>query len=177
MVFFFETEDAIKTKYVLYMGKDKMENEELIKCAFKDDVWFHVDDMSSAHVYLRLWQGFDKGAPALADIPAELIADCAQLTKDNSIDGRKLAQVSISYTFAANLLKTPSMEAGAVAFHDEKAVKHVRIDKDRIIVNRLVKTKTERKVDELRAARRSGRKTKSRGHARRRRNRSWKISA
>ena len=51
MVFFFESEqkDAI-----IYMGKDKFENEELIKYALPHDIWFHVDTMSSAHVYLRM---------------------------------------------------------------------------------------------------------------------------
>jgi predicted ribosome quality control (RQC) complex YloA/Tae2 family protein len=42
------------------MGKDKYENEELLKYGFpvkflfKEDLWFHVKDYSSAHVYLRL---------------------------------------------------------------------------------------------------------------------------
>ena len=35
------------------MGKDKYENEDLIKYGLPEDVWFHVDDLSSAHVYLR----------------------------------------------------------------------------------------------------------------------------
>lgn len=39
---------------VVYMGKDKFENEELLKYGFPEDVWFHVDDLSSAHVYLRM---------------------------------------------------------------------------------------------------------------------------
>ncbi|KAF1789322.1 protein of unknown function DUF814 [Phytophthora cactorum] len=36
------------------MGKDKFENEDLIRYGFMEDIWFHVDDLSSAHVYLRL---------------------------------------------------------------------------------------------------------------------------
>lgn len=39
---------------LIYMGKDKHENEDLIKYAWPEDVWFHVDNLSSAHVYLRL---------------------------------------------------------------------------------------------------------------------------
>ena len=39
---------------IIYMGKDKFENEELIKYALPHDIWFHVDEMSSAHVYLRM---------------------------------------------------------------------------------------------------------------------------
>lgn len=40
--------------YMLYMGKDKVENEELIKFAWPEDIWYHVDKESSAHVYIRL---------------------------------------------------------------------------------------------------------------------------
>ena len=40
--------------YLLYMGKDKYENDDLIKFAWPEDVWYHVDKESSAHVYIRL---------------------------------------------------------------------------------------------------------------------------
>lgn len=50
MVYFFRS----STGTLIYMGKDKYENEELIKYGWPEDVWFHVDDLSSAHVYLRL---------------------------------------------------------------------------------------------------------------------------
>lgn len=50
MVFYF----TISEGNVVYMGRDKFENEELIKYAWDEDIWFHVDDFSSAHVYLRL---------------------------------------------------------------------------------------------------------------------------
>lgn len=39
---------------LLYMGKDKFENEELIKHGWPEDIWFHVDGLSSAHVYARV---------------------------------------------------------------------------------------------------------------------------
>ena len=50
MAFYFLTSD----KHMIYMGKDKFENEELLKWALPEDMWFHVDNFSSAHVYLRL---------------------------------------------------------------------------------------------------------------------------
>lgn len=99
---------------VIYMGKDKYENEELIKYAWPDtDVWFHVADMSSAHVYLRV----TSGATSLKEIPAELVHECAQLTKQNSIEGCKKDRVGINYTYARNLKKTAGMETGQVSFH------------------------------------------------------------
>ena len=36
------------------MGKDKFENEKLIEYCWEEDIWFHVSDFSSAHVYLWL---------------------------------------------------------------------------------------------------------------------------
>jgi len=49
-----ERQCAAEKGCMLYMGKDKFENEELIKHAWPEDVWFHVDRESSAHVYIRL---------------------------------------------------------------------------------------------------------------------------
>lgn len=50
MVLFFKASSG----KLIYMGRDKHENEDLIKFAWPEDVWFHVDSLSSAHVYLRL---------------------------------------------------------------------------------------------------------------------------
>ena len=53
MVYFFVCQS--NPNVIIYMGKDKYENEDLIKYAWPDvDIWFHVEDLSSAHVYLRL---------------------------------------------------------------------------------------------------------------------------
>ena len=68
---------------------------------------FHVDDLSSAHVYLRLPVG-----RSIDDIPADTLEDCAQLVKANSIQGSKAASVDVVYTHWANLRKTASMEVG-----------------------------------------------------------------
>jgi hypothetical protein len=43
---------------------------------------FHVDKLSSAHIYLRLKEGETWDA-----IPQDLLTDLAQLTKANSIEG------------------------------------------------------------------------------------------
>ena len=53
---------------------------------------FHVDKMSSAHVYLRLHKGqtFD-------DIPEGVLEDCAQLVKANSIQGKFLFSCSVLF--------------------------------------------------------------------------------
>ena len=132
MVFFFETAGG----YTIYMGKDKYENEDLIKYGLPEDMWFHVDDMSSAHVYLRLQKD-----QRLEDVPEEVVQECAQLVKANSIEGCKKAEVWVVFTRWRNLLKTSSMEVGAIGYHDKSKVKRIKVIKDNSIVNRITKTK------------------------------------
>lgn len=67
---------------MIYMGKDKYENEELLKFFFPEDIWFHVDNLSSAHVYLRL-----NKEESFENIEQALLDECCQLVKENSIDG------------------------------------------------------------------------------------------
>jgi len=133
---------CIDPSYVIFMGKDKFENEHLIKHGWVEDVWFHVDNLSSAHVYLRL-----KKFESLDDIPAAVLEDCCQIVKANSIQGCKLQSVDVVYTSWTNLKKTGAMDVGQVGFLKEKAVKKVRVAKNGAIVNRLTKTKVERNID------------------------------
>ncbi|KAL0960568.1 hypothetical protein HGRIS_005605 [Hohenbuehelia grisea] len=97
MVLFF-TSTAVSPSAIIYMGKDKVENEDLIKYAWPQDVWFHVDKLSSAHVYLRMPEGM-----AWEAIPEVLLNDCAQLVKANSIEGNKKDNLTIIYTPGDNL--------------------------------------------------------------------------
>ncbi|XP_025084589.1 coiled-coil domain-containing protein 25-like [Pomacea canaliculata] len=142
MVLFF-TSNVVSPPYVIYMGVDKHENEELIRWGWPEDVWFHVDKVSSAHVYLRLHEG-----ETLDDVPQAVIDDCAQLVKANSIQGNKLNNIDIVYTMWANLKKTPSMDVGQVGFYKDKEVRKIHVDRrQNELVNRLNKTKEERNVD------------------------------
>ncbi|XP_055694291.1 coiled-coil domain-containing protein 25 [Lutzomyia longipalpis] len=142
MVFYF-TSDVVNPPVTLFMGLDKFENEDLIKWGWPEDVWFHVDKISSAHVYLRLQKG-----QTIDDIPSAVIDDACQLVKANSIQGNKMNNIDIVYTMWDNLKKTAGMDVGHVAFHRDKDVRKIRVEK-RIneIVNRLNKTKTERHPD------------------------------
>ena len=103
---------------VIYMGKDKFENEDLIKFGWQNDVWFHVENLSSAHVYLRLPDASMKWDA----IPQDLLTDLAQLTKSNSIEGSKKDNITVIYTPWSNLKKTAGMETGQVSFFKDKMV-------------------------------------------------------
>ncbi|KAJ3313688.1 hypothetical protein HDV04_001698 [Boothiomyces sp. JEL0838] len=151
MVYYF-TSTVVDPPALIYVGKDKFENEELIEHAWDCDVWqsvieyrFHVDKLSSAHVYLRLQQG-----QTWDNIPQLLLDDLAQLTKANSIEGNKKDNLTIIYTPSTNLKKTADMETGQVAFHKNKMVKKVHVEtRQNAIVNRLNKTKKEEYPDLL----------------------------
>ncbi|XP_065062053.1 coiled-coil domain-containing protein 25-like isoform X2 [Rhopilema esculentum] len=100
---------------------------------------FHVDKLSSAHIYLRMPEGM-----TVDDIPPDVLTDCAQLTKANSIQGCKMNDVAIVYTPWSNLKKTGDMDVGQVGFHKNKLVKRIMVEKkSNEIINRLNKTKVE----------------------------------
>ncbi|KAH6601496.1 hypothetical protein BASA61_001945, partial [Batrachochytrium salamandrivorans] len=137
---YYFTSNVMDPPATIYMGKDKYENEELIKYGWENDVWFHVDKLSSAHVYLRLAKGQTWDA-----IPEDLLVDLAQLTKANSIEGNTKDNLTIIYTPWSNLKKTPGMETGQVTFHKNNIVKRIHIEKrTNEIVNRLNKTRVEK---------------------------------
>ncbi|KAJ5071571.1 duf814-related protein [Anaeramoeba ignava] len=136
---------TISRGYTVYMGKDKFENELLIKYALPEDIWFHVENLSSAHVYLRL-----KPEDNFKNIALDLLKDCVQLVKYNSIKGSKQQKVSIIYTPASNLLKKKGMQAGEVAYKNYNLQKRIKnVQKDSEILRRIKKTETEMSVDVL----------------------------
>jgi hypothetical protein len=75
----------------------------------------------------------------LDDVPQELIVDCAQLVKANSIEvsgisfeinvqsfqGCKLNDINVVYTMSTNLKKTGDMVVGQIGFYKDKDVKKV----------------------------------------------------
>merc|ERR1712232_260962 len=111
------------------MGKDKFENEELIKYGLPTDIWFHVDNFSSAHVYLRLPENI-----TIDNIPENILEDCCQIVKHNSIQGKKEAKINIVYTPWENLLKQQSMAVGQVGFKKQKQVKKITINMKNILI-------------------------------------------
>ncbi|CEJ82436.1 Putative Coiled-coil domain-containing protein 25 [[Torrubiella] hemipterigena] len=82
------------------------------------------------------------------NLPQELLMDLAQLTKANSIEGNKKDNITVIYTPWSNLKKDGSMDVGQVSFKNQKLVKRIHVpQRENPIVNRLNKTKVERKPD------------------------------
>ena len=126
MVFYFTLPPKAQARgFRVYMGRDKYENEDLLKYGWKEDVWFHVEGISSAHVYLRLPDGV-----TWETIPPVVMRYCCQLVKNNSIDGCKKKEIWVIYTPFPNLHKDPNtMVTGAVSFHKESLRKRVLVEK------------------------------------------------
>ncbi|KAH6898220.1 hypothetical protein B0T10DRAFT_472030 [Thelonectria olida] len=142
MVYYFKS-NVVEPSGFVYVGKDKFENEDLIKFGWEEDVWFHVDKLSSAHIYLRMSAGQEWDS-----LPEALVMDLAQLTKANSIEGNKKDNITVIYTPWSNLKKDGSMEVGQVGFKDHRKVKRILVpQRENPIVNRLNKTKVEQKPD------------------------------
>ncbi|GJN67719.1 coiled-coil domain-containing protein 25 [Purpureocillium lilacinum] len=126
MVYYF-TSNVVEPSGFIYVGKDKFENEDLIKYGWEEDV--------CAHIYLRMQEG-----QTWDNLPEDLVTDLAQLTKANSIEGNKKDNITIIYTPWSNLKKDGSMDVGQV--------KRVLVpQRENPIVNRLNKTKVEKKPD------------------------------
>lgn len=139
MVFYLTAKDGT----LLYVGKDKYENEDLIKWGWPEDIWFHVDNLSSPHVYARLNPG-----QTIEDVSLDTIRDASQWCKANSIEGCKQSSVVIIYTPWSNLRKDGSMATGQVSFHSDKLVKKYSVlEKDKDTLKRLEKTRIERFPD------------------------------
>ena len=146
MVFYFTSSEGLS----IYMGKDKFENDELIAFGFDEDVWFHVEHLSSAHVYLRL----PMGASKLDDISPTALEECCQLVKANSIEGCKKERVSVCWTKWKNLKKEAAMEAGSVTFHRPANVRTQIVTTDKEVVKALNRTKSEIESPDLAEERR-----------------------
>eukprot|EP01017_Pseudomicrothorax_dubius_P008847 TRINITY_DN1292_c0_g1_i4.p2 TRINITY_DN1292_c0_g1~~TRINITY_DN1292_c0_g1_i4.p2 ORF type:complete len:224 (+),score=89.37 TRINITY_DN1292_c0_g1_i4:65-736(+) len=138
MVFYFVSSDG----HLIYMGKDKYENETLLKWGWPEDLWFHVDDLSSAHVYLRL-----KPGETMDTLNETAVEECCQLVKANSIEGSKLDRVKIVYTMFTNLQKRGDMDVGQVGFKSERDRRYRTIEKNREIVKAMMRTKEEKYPD------------------------------
>lgn len=82
------------------------------------------------------------------------MADLAQLTKANSIEGNKKDNVTVIYTPWSNLKKDGAMAVGQVGFKDPRKVRRVLVpQRENPVVNRLNKTRVEVVAPDLRQER------------------------
>ena len=83
-------------EYLIYIGKDKMENWSLIDAAAESDIWFHVKDVPSCHVILKC-------SSKLKEVPRAVLSHCGVLCRQNS--GKSNPNSEIIYTSVKNVKK------------------------------------------------------------------------
>ncbi|QEU62400.1 Jlp2 [Kluyveromyces lactis] len=159
MVYFYTSQevDGISPHWII-TGKDKFENDLLIKYGYKElrYQWFHADKYSSGHIYLKL----KPDEKTLQDVPREVLQDCLQLCKSESIQGNKLPQCTILSTPWHNLRKSGYMKPGEVSYKSMKAVRKMDcFARDNTILNRLQKTRIEI-IDDLESLLHEAKKSK-----------------
>lgn len=128
----------------LVMGKDKLENDLMIKLFYKEmnAVWFHVNNYSSSHVYMLLKSPIKSDVKLLDFVSLHHINDAMQLCKSNSVAGNKLQSVEIVSTPFINLRKSGDMDAGQVSFKSTRFLNYFTCyARDNTVLNRLEKTK------------------------------------
>lgn len=131
-----------------YVGRDKHENEHLIAHGLPSDIWFHVSELSSAHVYFRIIHdptpfGVPEYIPA-EDLPVETLDDLMQITKNNSISGSKLGTCKMVYTEWTNLRKNhETMDTGTISFHNMNRCIYTKCVRNKERVKVLEKTKSD----------------------------------
>ncbi|SLM34082.1 hypothetical protein LPUS_02758 [Lasallia pustulata] len=147
MVYYFVSK-VTDSPATIYVGKDKFENEELIKYGWEEDGMTRpIPSNSPSRIYETI--GISN-AWTWDQLPKELVEDCAQLTKANSIEGNKKDNVTIIYTPWSNLKKDGSMATGQVGFHDPKKTRKVLLPtRLNPTINRLLKTRLETPTSDL----------------------------
>lgn len=135
---------APAAEHTVYMGKDKLENDPLIKKSHPKNLWFHVDKHSSAHLYLQLDAEQQNTKFEELQLPEQLLMQLGQLTKANSIRANKLNNIVVIYTPVDNLRTDGLMDTGTVTFVNPQKIKRIHVaKKDNAVVNRLTKTRTD----------------------------------
>jgi len=106
------------TVYTIYEGKNAVGNNDILDLCKSDDVWFHINGRSSAHVVLV---GVVAGL-GLGKIPKQVIKRCCCICKAST---RTSDKVEIIYTERGNLEKLN--EHGTVIFVDPAKTKTMLI--------------------------------------------------
>jgi len=80
--------------YEIQIGKNKLENDELVRKAKSTDIWFHIANAPSCHVVLI--------AHNEKSLPKQVIKRCACLCKSNS-SSSSIKNCEIIYTTISNI--------------------------------------------------------------------------
>lgn len=91
-------DDNTEYIYLIKIGQNAIENDDLIKIADQNDLWFHLDNLPSCHLILS----------SKSDITKNTIRYCAEQVKNNT-KYRNLKKVRVNYTQIKNIKRTKTI--------------------------------------------------------------------
>lgn len=100
--------------YKVMVGRNARQNDELVRDASRDDLWFHVRNYAGAHVVV-----VTDGRPDR--VPEEVIVKAAQLAAANS-KARNAGQATVSYTEVKYVDKPKGAKPGLVQITNENTI-------------------------------------------------------
>lgn len=100
--------------YLLLYGRSGVENDEVLRAAHGDDLWFHVKDAGGAHVVLRT-----DGRPD--EVPESSIYEAARLAAALS-SRRTDSKVAVDYTLAKNVTKPRHGRPGLAYYRHARTI-------------------------------------------------------
>jgi len=104
----------LKNGFVLFVGKDSDNNDELTtKFAKPNDIWLHSKDLGGSHCIIK---NNNKTFP-----PKEIIEQAAEICAYYS-KGRNSKYVPVLYTFKKNVVKPKGAKSGAVRVNKEEVI-------------------------------------------------------
>ncbi|MFW6048742.1 MAG: Rqc2 family fibronectin-binding protein [Candidatus Bipolaricaulota bacterium] len=115
-----EAEDRSKPReywfkgYKVMVGRNARQNDELVRKANRDDLWFHVRNYAGAHVII-----VTDGRPD--SVPEDVIVKAAQLAAYNS-KAKNSTKAMVSYTQAKYANKPKGAKPGLVRITNEKTI-------------------------------------------------------
>lgn len=99
--------------FTIYVGKNNKQNDQIVKLARDEDLWFHVHNCAGSHVLLRVEAGLK--------VTNDVLFECAKLAKQYS-SAKDSSKVGVIYTQAKNLKKPPAAPLGYVTYKNEKEI-------------------------------------------------------
>ena len=84
--------------YVCLIGRNAKGNDQIVRQASQKDIWFHIDNLSSPHLIIKM---SDKLFP-----PKETLIECAVILKSYKKSISEFQKVNIIYTLVSNIKLT-----------------------------------------------------------------------
>lgn len=107
--------DSLGINIDFIIGGNARENHDIIDKAINNDLWFHISEMPSAHVILKIPKDFELKKDGLKKIIKQGAIICKEYSKY-----KKEKNVIINYTRIKNVVK--DKQPGAVTLTDIKKI-------------------------------------------------------